>query len=254
MKRWLLSLTVVLVSVGMATADDKAEAVVKKAIEAHGGAEALNKYLAGKSKMKGELSLLGMSIEFTGSVMYMLPDRYKFELSASIAGQKLTILQTAKGDKIKSTVKVGDMTVPTPEDDKDDVKMAMILQDAERFTPLLDKKKFTLKSADDEEVDGKKTSVIVATPAAVKKEVRFYFDKTTGLLLRRSHQSKGPGDDGAPKEVLEDSYSSDYKKVKGIMVPHKLEVKHDGKKFMTATVSDVDLLEKLEDKEFGSDD
>ncbi len=254
MKRWFLSTMVVLVAVGMATADDKAEAVVKKAIEAHGGEAALNKYLAGKSKMKGELNLLGMSLEFNGSITFMLPDRYKFELNASIAGQKLVVQQTAKGDKIKSTVKVGDMVVPTPEDDKDDVKLAMILQDAERFTPLLDKKKFTLKSADDEEVDGKKTSVVVATPAAVKKEVRFYFDKTTGLLLRRSHQGRGPGDDGAPKDVLEDTYSFDYKKVNGIMVAHKTEVKHDGKKFMTATVSDVELMEKIDDKEFGADD
>ena len=44
-------------------ADDKAEAVVKKAIEAHGGAENLNKYTAGQFTMKGDVSVMGMDLE-----------------------------------------------------------------------------------------------------------------------------------------------------------------------------------------------
>ena len=102
MKRWLLGVTVALVAVNLATADDKAEAIVKKAIEAHGGAEALNKYAAGRMKMKGEIALAGMTLDFTGGISYVLPDRYRFEMTADIAGQKLLVNQTAKGDKISS--------------------------------------------------------------------------------------------------------------------------------------------------------
>ena len=35
---------------------------------------------------------------------------------------------------------------------------------------------------------------------------------------------------------------------------NKIVLHHDDKKFMTATVSDVEVLEKLEDKEFKLDD
>ena len=56
MRRWVLGLAVAFAAAGAASADEKVEAIVKKGIEAHGGAEALNKYKAGKMNMKGELT------------------------------------------------------------------------------------------------------------------------------------------------------------------------------------------------------
>jgi outer membrane lipoprotein-sorting protein len=256
MRRWFLGLAVAIVVAGVAVADDKAEAVVKKSIEAHGGAGALDKYKAGRCKIKGDLHISGMDLEYSGTIAYSLPDRFRMEVETEVMGQKVTINQIVKGDKVKSSVTVGGMTVPTPEtdDEKDELKLAAAMQEAEQLTPLLDKKKFTLKVADDEEVNGKKASVVVVTPAAVKKEVKFFFDKSSGLMVKSAHRGVGPGDDGSPKEVLEESYNSDFKKVKGVMIPMKLEIKHDDKKFMTFNVSDYELLEKIDDKEFTVDD
>jgi len=42
--------------------------------------------------------------------------------------------------------------------------------------------------------------------------------------------------------------------VNGAQVPSKRLVEMDGKKFMTLTMSDIELLEKLDDKEFKLDD
>ena len=256
MRRWFLGLAVALVAAGAAAADDKAEAVVKKAIEAHGGADNLNKYNGGRFKMTGDLSVMGMDIEFTGNLVYNLPDRYKMEMHADIAGMKLVIEQVVKGDKVKSTIKVGGMTVPSPGGDaeKEELKTAAVLQEAERLTPLLDAKKFTIKAADDEDVNGKKAAVIVVQPKAVKKEIRMCFDKESGLLVKSVHKGMGPGDDGQPKEVEEESYASDYKKVSGLQMPTKIVVNHDGKKFMTIKVSDYEVSEKIDDKEFTTDD
>ena len=47
---------------------------------------------------------------------------------------------------------------------------------------------------------------------------------------------------------------SEYKKVNGVQVPHKMVLTHDDKKFMTATVCDAEVLEKVDDKEFKIDD
>lgn len=255
MRRLIASLAIALVVSSAATADEKAEAVVKKGIEAHGGADALNKYKAGRFKMKGEVSILGMDIEFSGKLSYSMPDRYNMEMQAEFMGQKMVIKQTVKGETVKATIMFGGMNLPAGGDsEKEELKLASIMQEAERLTPLLDAKKFTIKTAAEEEVDGKKVDVLVITPTAVKKEVRFYFDKKSGLLVKTAHKGKGPGEDGTTVDVNEESYHSDFKKINGIETAQKMEVKHDGKKFMIIKASDIELLEKIDDKEFTVDD
>jgi len=255
MRRMIAGLAVAILVASAARADEKAEAVVKKGIEAHGGADALNKYKAGKMTMKGELSILGMDIEFSGKLSYMTPDRYRMEMEAQIMGQKLQMKQTVKGETVKSVITIAGMNIPAGGDaEKDELKLASVMQEAERLTPLLDSKKFTIKLGDPVDVDGKKADVVVITPAAVKKEVKFFFDQKTGLLVKTAHRGQGPGDDGTPKEVNEETFRSDFKKISGVQTAQKLEVKHDGKKFMTVKASDIELLEKIDDKEFTIDD
>ena len=196
MRRMIAGLAVAILVASAARADEKAEAVVKKGIEAHGGADALNKYKAGKMTMKGELSILGMDIEFSGKLSYMTPDRYRMEMEAQIMGQKLQMKQTVKGETVKSVITIAGMNIPAGGDaEKDELKLASVMQEAERLTPLLDSKKFTIKLGDPVDVDGKKADVVVITPAAVKKEVKFFFDQKTGLLVKTAHRGQGPGDD-----------------------------------------------------------
>ena len=254
MRCWVLGLAVALVVARTAAADEKAEAVVKKAIDAHGGADALNKYKAGKFKLKGEISVMNMEFEFTGTVSYMTPDRYKLEVNAEIMGMKLVINQVVKGDSIKSSGTIGGMQIPMNSDaEKQELKMAAVLQEAEQLTPLLDAKKFTIKTGDEDTVNGKKASVVIVTPKAIDKELKIYFDKESGLVVKTAHKGLGPGE-GAPTEVLEETYHTEYKKVSGVQTATKLTVTHDGKKFMTMDVSDIELLEKIDDKEFTIDD
>jgi hypothetical protein len=255
MRRWVFGLAVALVAAGVAAADEKAEAVVKKGIEAHGGADALNKYKAGKLKMKGEISMMGIDFEFTGNLAYALPDRYKLDVNAEIMGMKLVVSQVVKGESVKSTVKIGGNTVPANSDaEKAELKTAAVLQEAEQLTPLLDAKKFTLKSADDDTVNSKKVSVVIVQPKAIEKELKLYFDKESGLLVKTAHKGMGPGEGGVPAEVFEENYHSEFKKVNGIQLATKLTVTHDGKKFMTVDMTDLELLEKIDDKEFTIDD
>ena len=256
MRHWFLGLTVAVVAAGAAAADEKATAVVKQAIEAHGGADNLNKYKAGKFTMKGDLSVLGMDLEFTGSLAYALPDKYRLQISTEVMGQKMDINQVVRGEKVKSTITVGGMTIPSPGGDaeQEELKTAIAMQEAEQLTTLLDEKRFTIKSTDEADVNGKKAAVIVVQPKAVKKEFKMYFDKDSGLLVKTFHKGHGPGADGAGAEVDEESFHQDYKKVNGVQVPTKLVVNHDGKKFMTVNISDYELLTKLDDKEFAFDD
>ncbi|MBO0699371.1 MAG: hypothetical protein J2P46_13325 [Zavarzinella sp.] len=254
MRHWFLGIAAAVALSGLAAADEKAEAVVKKAIEATGGADALNKYKASKYTIKGEVSVAGNDTEFTGDMAYAMPDKFRMNLSLDVMGMKVTIHQVANGEKFARTVKVGDMVIPGEDDANEELKFAVIGRQAQMLTPLLDTSKFTVKAADDEDVNGKKAAVVIVTPKGTDKEIKLYFDKESGLLVKAGHKGKGPGDGGARVDVYQESYFSDFKKVNGIQVPTKVLLNHDGKKFMTATMSDYEVAEKLDDKEFQVDD
>ena len=144
------------------------------------------------------------------------------------------------------------MTIPIPDTEKEELKLASAMQEAEQLTPLLDAKKFEVKLGSEEEVNGSKTDTLLIKIKSLDKDVKFSIDKKSGLLVKTSHKAKSPGEDG--KEVVEESVHSEYKKVKGVQVATKLTVMHDGKKFMAAEASDIELFDKLDDKEFTIDD
>src|SRR5438477_13076974 len=81
--------------VAPARADEQADArkIIDKAITAHGGAEALSKYPAVTTKMKGRWFGMGEGIDYTGSFSIQGTDRYHFELTMTIANQQLTMIQ-----------------------------------------------------------------------------------------------------------------------------------------------------------------
>ncbi len=254
MRQWFLGVAFAFVAAGAATADDTAIAAVKKAIKAQGGAEALNKYQAGRFSMKGTVPVMGKDTEFTGDIAYCIPGKAKVNLAFEIMGQNVTIAQTMNGGKFKRTVKVGDMTVPGGDQDKDELKVQAAAQEIERLTPLLDAKRFTIKSGGEEDVNGKKATVVIATPKTVDKEVKAYFDQKSGMLVKLAHRGVSGDATGAQSEMLLEEYFSDFKKVNGVQIPMKMALHHDGKPFLTATLSDYELLEKIDDKEFSVED
>jgi hypothetical protein len=254
MRQWFLGLAVAVAAAGAAAADEKAEAIVKKGIEAHGGADTLNKYPAAKFTVKGEVAVMGSDVEFSGDMAHVIPGKFKMNLSFEIMNMKFFMTQVMNGDKFKRTIKIGDNVVPSDDEDKDEIKIASAEQAAQQLTPLLDAKAFTIRAANDEDVNGKKAAVVVATPKTIDREIKLYFDKESGLLVKTGHKGLGPGGGGARSEVYKESYFSEFKKVNGVQVATKLVQNHDGKKFLTATMSDYEVLEKIDDKEFTVED
>src|SRR5207244_2668287 len=62
MRRMILGLAVAFLGAAAASADEKVDAILKKAIEAHGGMDAMSKYTASRMTMKGELSVMEMDL------------------------------------------------------------------------------------------------------------------------------------------------------------------------------------------------
>jgi hypothetical protein len=246
MRNWLLGVSVVLFVPAPVPAADDAAAVVKKAIDAHGGAEALNKYKAGYSKFKGEISIGGMDLDYTGEITYQLPDKYNMTIKADVGGEKIVIEQIVNGKQVAQNI--NGMATPMSDEEKAEVFQSAMLQEVEQLTPLLEGKKYTLKAEKDAEVDGKPAAVVLVTAKGLS-DTKLFFDKKTMLLVKTERKTKtGPKESRV--EVVEETIMSDFKKVEGIQTAMKLVVNHDSKKFMTLTNSEVKLLEKADPKKF----
>ena len=238
----------VALAVPQARADDEAIKVVKAGIKAHGGEEALKKNMAGDYKMKGSMNVLGADLEYTGTLIYQLPEQFKMTIDTSLMGQKLSIVQVGNGDKFKTTLNGAAQKL----DDKttDELRQGAATQEISMLYPLLNKEKYTIKAGKDAKIaDIDCGSVVVEGKKT--KTMTLYFDKKTGLLHATTRKGIMPG---SGDEVDEETVMTDYKEVDGIKIPMKLLVKHDGKTFMSTTFTEAKLSAKLDPKLFGVDD
>lgn len=247
MRKYLI-LAALAVAPAAARADDEAEKVIKKAVEAHGGEKALTKMTGGEMAIKANMSIMGLEVEFGGEVLYSFPDKFKMTLNGDIMGQKLAISQIINGDKVKMTV-MG-MAVPIEDKQKEELKQAATMQEMSSIVPLLDKKKFTLKAEKDAKVADEEAAVVTVSAKGLK-DTKMFFGKKTGLLIRTQRQGLDPT---GTNEVDEVTDLTDYKKVDGIQTPMTMKTSHDGKAFMTMKVSEVKYHEKLDPKKFAVDD
>jgi len=249
MTKWLLGLTVAALAAASASAQTEPTAVVKKAIEAHGGADALKKNKAGTYKVKGDMQVFGSELGFTGDITYELPDKFRMALDAELAGQKISVAQIANGKKFKNTVNGQAAKLGDPE--KAELQQAAKMQEISQLFPLLDPK-YTLKAETDAKV-GEDDAAVILVSAEGFKPTKLFFSKKSGLLVKTERKGLAPGM-GESKEVIEETVMSDYKKVDGVMIPMKMLVNHDGKKFMAMTVTEAKLMEKADAKAFAIDD
>jgi hypothetical protein len=258
MKR-IITACLALLVVLHAKADD-AKTIIEKAIKAHGGKDILDKYPASASKFKGEMSISGVDVTFEGKSMNG-PNQFKMEMQADFMGSKMIVLQIVDGDKVKSKINLGGMDIPNPgnELEAEEMKFALVNQEIAQLTPLLAKtKKYALKAEAEEEVDGKKASVITVSyrvdeKSDKTKEVKVFFDKEKNLLVKFARKGLTPGSQDG-KESLQETVFSEFKVVEGLTVAMKSINFSEGKKFMTMTQTDYKPLEKLEAKDIKIDD
>lgn len=246
MRPWMSAFVIVAVA-SFAQAQDKAIDVVKKAIEAHGGEAALNKFQAGEYAVKGKITVAGTDMDFTGQVTYQLPDKYKMTLEMTAGAAKINIVQVANGKQSKTTVNGAAQKVSDAQ--KAEVFAAAAMQELTQLTPLLEGKKYQIKAGADADV-GKVKAATVQVSGAGLKDVTLYFNKDNNQLLKTSRKGLSPEE----KEIVEEAVVSDYKKVEGVWLPMKVEVTHDGKKFMSMEVTSSKLAEKIDPKTFAVDE
>src|SRR5262245_45784769 len=103
-RKWTIALCAVSVLIlGNVARAQTAKEIVEKAITAHGGADALKKYPAGKANSKGKISIMGLEVAMEGETTFQLPDLLKNNLKLDIGGMKIDVLQIYNAGKVRVT-------------------------------------------------------------------------------------------------------------------------------------------------------
>jgi hypothetical protein len=225
-----------------ARADD-VQAILDKAVKAHGGAGKLAKQRTIQTKSKGTIEIAG-GISFTDETIVQPPGQIKTATTIDVNGQTITV--NVVFDKDKGWVKAGDNVKDMDDKTLDEMKEVAYLTQVGRIVFLKEGKGAEVSLIGDDKVEGRD---VVGLRVASKghKDVSLYFDKQTGLLSKITRQAI---DAQSGNEVSEERIIQDYQEVDGLKVAKKVLINRDGKKFLEAEVTDVQFMDKVDDSTF----
>jgi hypothetical protein len=225
-------------------AQEEARAVLDKAIKAHGGEDKLAKLNVTRTKAKGTVNIQGQDVDFTSDSAVQMPNKERNDLQLDIAGQKVTLLQIFNGEEGWLSLPGGQIREITG-DQLGEMKNSAYANWLESLLPLTKEKEFTLTPLPEVKVKDK-AAVGIKIQAKDRPDIKLYFDRESGLLVKSERDSK---DETGNVLRLESTYS-DFKKVDGVVQPMKILANRDGKKFMEIEITELKFPEKLDSKLF----
>jgi hypothetical protein len=214
--------------------DKQVQAVLDKAIKAVGGEQTLRtKAFTWKVKPKGA----GRSSQVTMQGL----DLFREETVITRQGKTSTYLTVLNGDKGWQKREDKLMTL-----NKEDVQSQKLFTYPPEVIPLLLKgKEFKLKVVEEQKVDGKPAVGIHVIPPGAKEgdyqDFTLYFDKDSGLLVKRAQKSSY----GGGKEILETVFTG-YKDFDGIKKATKAQFILSGRITDEWEIAEFRVLDKVE--------
>jgi len=247
---WKIASILGLLSLGMFLiplhADEEAQLqeVITRAIQAHGGTEVLTKYKAVTSKEKGKFHGLSQALEFTSETSMQLPDRVRTEVRSKVGNEEFVLIQVVNGEK--GWVKIGDRTATMNQEMLAEAKEQLNYATISHLV-YLKNKDYKLSPLGEVKV-GSRPAVGIRVEHKGYRDVNLFFDKDKGLLLKIETRGKDLAQGG--QEYTATILYDDYKKVEGMMVPHKITIEHNGKPYVEGEVVEVKIAEKLDESVF----
>ncbi len=236
---WSLSL-VMPVAAPVPVGEEAARAVLERAIRAHGGAEVLVKYPAMVLKGKGKLTALAEPSDCQFEVRFQAPDRDRVDMD--IGGVRVTQVLNGKAGWWKEA---NDATRPMNPQELAEAREELHLNNVLLLLPLREQH-YKLIPLPEDKVAGRPVAGVRVQQKGYG-DINLYFDKDSGLLVGVRRQAI---DGMGAKHTIETTYS-DYRPVLGRQVAHKLTIRRDGKRYLDADISEVQLAAKLNEDDFG---
>jgi len=238
-------LAIVIVLAPAASAQDTPRAIVEKAIQAQGGADKVAKLRTMRIKAEGTTNLVPgqADLPFTVEDVWRMPDRYKSTTTITLAGMPLTQALALVGDT--GWIQFNNQTQDLPKPALDEAREQKYAEDFDRLG-FLDDKSVELSAIGEAQVDGK-PALGVLLKSKGHREVKLYFDKASGLLVKRAHPVVSPA---TGMESMQEVVFGDYQEKDGVKHYRKLTAYRDGKKVIDVKVKEIELLDKVDDKVF----
>ncbi len=249
--RTSLVLLILLPTAALAQADPRA--VIEQAIAAHGGREKLAQVRADKAQLKGTLHVGGEALPFTNSLTLQLPGQFKSVVSFESAGRTHTVVHLLDGDR--ATILLDGKPQAVDAAHLAQLRQTLQLEQALRLVPLLTDPGFTLQPLPEVRYklhptpEGRYNDQVYAgvrVQAKGRSDLRLYFDRASGLLVKAEHTLEGPGG----KAVVQEAFYGGYRDVGGYRRPGKIIVLRDGKKVMEAELIDARRFDRIDPIEF----
>jgi hypothetical protein len=237
-----LSMAILLVGAGWASAQDEAKAILDKAIKAHGGADKLNKAKGQTAKAKGKMEVLG-GLEFTQESAIQYPDKMREVVHLTVNGMNIDVTTVYNGEQ--GWINSMGQTMPLEGAILEAVKDAMDTMALSRLA-FAGSKELRLSLLGESKVNDKPVLGVKVSREG-HKDVNMYFDKGTGLLTKFEHRIK---DAQSGQEVAEERIILEYQDVDGMKVAKKVTVNRDDKKYMEADILEVKLSDKVDSSLF----
>jgi hypothetical protein len=228
-----------------AAADDKARAVVERAIKAHGGEDNLKKLRAVRIKVEGTMTLAPgqPALAFTLEDTWQMPGRYRSSSRFRLMDMDITQTQVIDGET--GWAQVNGRTQDMPKEALAEMREQKYAEDFDRLGFLGDKA-LEFSALDEAKVNGQPAAV-VRVQAKGHRDVKLYFDTANGLLVKRDHDVQDPATgDLVTQEVV----FADFRDKGGTQHWTTITVLRAGKKVIEAKLKELEFLDKVDPKVF----
>ena len=234
-----------LVSAATAFAQDQPRAIIEKAVQAQGGQANVAKLRTMRIKLDGTINLVPgqPSVPLTIEDTWQMPSRYKSSSSFQLAGGMMTQTQAIDGDK--GWIEAGGQVQDMPREAMEEMREQKYAEDLDHLS-FLNEKGIELSMLDEINVAAR-PAVGVLAKSRGHRDVKLYFDKADGLLVKREQVVLDPQSN---KEVRQEVLFSDYQETHGLKHYRKIVALRDGKEVIAARVIEVEFFEKLDAKVF----
>jgi hypothetical protein len=219
-----------------APAQEAPRAVIEKAIAAHGGQERLAAVRADRVQLRGTIQVGQAALPFTSEVTLQLPGQLKSVVTITESARQHTLVHLLDGDK--ATILLDGQPQPVPGVLAAQLRQTRQLEQALRLVPLLSDPGFTLHPLPEVKYNDR-VYAGVRVAGKGQRDLKLYFDRASGLLVKAEHLLDGPGG----KDVVQEAFYGEYRDVGGYRRAGKVVVLRDGKKVMEAELLDARRLD-----------
>ena len=217
-----------------ASASGDARAIIDRAIEATGGEEKLAHFKSQTWSERGTFHGLGNPLPYVSKLAVEWPDKFRMEVP-----HFMTIVLNGDHGWKKERETTTELAKEELAENLEEHHAGFITT----LLPLKDKS-FHLSVLPETKVDGE-PAVGVRVSQEAHKDVKLYFDKSTGLPVKSEWQVKDAG-----KEREQETWYKNYKVVDGAKIPMKIVIKRDGKPYLEAENFALKAGVKLDPKLF----